>query len=159
MRVERLDLPLESGPYSIDRIESYPVRSLGTAVRYMVSDSSAPPIDLFVYPVGDRDLDAEAAAARSEMRFAGRTQRDLSLDIVGTDTLVVLGAPYPVLRSLAEGAIGPDSLRSYLFLTRVENRYLKFRATFSAASRHMLDRALRRRVESIIRDAARRAAE
>ena len=161
-RVESMLVPRVSGPYRIVEVGEYPEPSLGTFVRYAVPDSLPqryPPFDLFVYPVGHRDIGAEAAAARAELRLMDQSRPGVRASIGETDTILTLNVQHPVVRTVVTGAVDTVSIRSFLYLTRIDNRFLKFRVTYRDDWPAAADRSMERRVERIVEDVVRRRAE
>lgn len=152
-------VPLEIGPYDLYHLEESPVVLLGTVARYGIpanEPQSVPPFDLFIYPMGGRELDDEIAEAREQLRTWDEINQAVEGTRLGpTIALNPIHSTYPLhltpIHSVQDGV----EIRSFMYITRVAQRFLKVRVSYRASTPESIDRAMHRRVELLVDDIAR----
>lgn len=152
-------LPLEMGPYDLYHLEESPVVLIGTVARYGIpadEPQQVPPFDLFVYPMAGRDLDDEIAEAREELRRWDEVNQTVEGTTLGpTIASNPIHSEHPLYLTPIHSVQNGVAVRSFMYITRVAERFLKVRVSYSAATPESIDRAMHRRVELLVDDISR----
>lgn len=162
-RVEGILLPAEVGTYDLQRVEPLRPVELGSAARYAVPKDEPvllPAFDVFVYPMGGRELAEEAALAREQVRNWDAFDPDLSATTIAPtiETAPVYGE-YPMYMTRISARHLGEPVCSFMWITRAGQRFVKVRASYAGTPSHRVDRALIRNVELLLNDLARQAAQ
>lgn len=154
-------VPAETGPYDLQRVEVSPNVLVGTVARYAIpkdQPQATPSFDLFIYPMAGRELEDEIAEARQQLRMWDEVNDNIhSTTLAPTVTLNTIYAPHPLFLTPILSVQDNVEIRSYMYITRVAQRFLKVRVSYPSDVPENIDRAMHRRIEQLVDDIARQA--
>ena len=162
VEVEDLLIPDSAGVFRIARVRELQLRELGSAIAYRPAGDTmqAGGFDMFVYPLTNRVLIDEMQRARADVLDWDARHEDVENSRLGTlDSVTTEHGRHPLYSTRIHATHGGRDVRSFLYLTRVEERFVKVRLTYPAAVDTATDRQVHGFMQAMFDDIARRNAD